>query len=204
MEWQEICGCWVLTPSRPKAILHFLGGAFVATAPQVTYARLLESLAQEDYLIVATPFINAFDHRAIADEVHWKLKRTLRYLLGNVLDQRSLPIYGIGHSMGCKLHLLIGSEYSSECAGNILISFNNFPVSRSIPFADIIAPTLGIDFTPTPKEFIILVEDQYPIQRNLLIKARDLPISSRLNFRTLLLTKRSMVPMLRRWGQSSN
>ncbi|MGJ3253883.1 MAG: DUF1350 family protein, partial [Elainellaceae cyanobacterium] len=33
MDWQEISGNWVLIPPRPTAIVHFLGGAFVATAP---------------------------------------------------------------------------------------------------------------------------------------------------------------------------
>jgi Protein of unknown function (DUF1350) len=170
MEWQEHQGCWVLIPPRPRGILHFLGGAFVATAPQLTYARLLESLAQKGYVIIATPFLNTFDHRAIAYEVHWKLERTLRYLSETILRQRSLPIYGIGHSMGCKIHLLIGSEFAPPRAGNIFISFNNFPVEKSIPFAEMIAPTLGVEFTPTPREFMDIVEDRYPVERNLLIQ----------------------------------
>lgn len=170
MEWWERHGCWLLTPPQPKGIIHFLGGAFVATAPQVTYSRLLTALAQDGFLIIATPFINTVDHRAIATEIYWKLQRTLRYLQEYELRGRDLPIYGLGHSMGCKMHLLICSEFAVQRAGNILISFNNFPVEKSIPFAEMLAPSLGVEFIPSPREFMNLVEDDYPIPRNLLIQ----------------------------------
>src|SRR3712207_8300559 len=39
---------WVLIPPRPKGIVHFLGGAFVATAPHVTYRWLLEQLGRSE------------------------------------------------------------------------------------------------------------------------------------------------------------
>ena len=61
-------GNWLLVPERPRAIIHFLGGAFVAAAPHLTYRWLLEALYQEDYAVISTPFINTFDHSAIALE----------------------------------------------------------------------------------------------------------------------------------------
>ncbi|MCZ8057546.1 MAG: DUF1350 family protein, partial [Microcystis sp. LE19-12.2C] len=42
MNWQEIAGNWVFLPRRPRGIIHFLGGAFVAAAPNITYRWLLE------------------------------------------------------------------------------------------------------------------------------------------------------------------
>ena len=69
MTWQEILGNWVLIPSRPVGLIHFLGGAFVATAPQTTYRRLLEYLASKGYAIIATPFVNTLDHKAIAQKI---------------------------------------------------------------------------------------------------------------------------------------
>jgi hypothetical protein len=42
-------------------------------------------------------------------------------------DYGNLPIYGLGHSMGCKVHLLINSLWQVERAGNIYMSFNNYP-----------------------------------------------------------------------------
>ncbi|MGL5076501.1 MAG: DUF1350 family protein, partial [Waterburya sp.] len=50
MEWQEISGNWIHLPHRDIiGIIHFLGGAFVATAPQVSYRSILEQLSQAGY-----------------------------------------------------------------------------------------------------------------------------------------------------------
>jgi hypothetical protein len=173
MIWQEIYGNCVLVPPRPIAIIHFLGGAFVATVPQVTYRSLLEQLAEQGYAIVATPFINTLDHTAIAQQVYQTFERGLAYLQTSVFRRRYLPIYGVGHSMGCKLHLLIGSLHPVERAGNILISFNNYPARRSIPFVEQfiqVSPNFAIEFTPSPEATSDLIEKQYQVRRNLLIK----------------------------------
>ncbi|MDJ0662135.1 MAG: DUF1350 family protein [Crocosphaera sp.] len=173
MEWQEISGSSVLVPRYPIAIIHFLGGAFVGTAPNFTYRYLLEELAKEGYAIIATPFVNTFDHLAIARSVLNRFENILDRLKTNTsLGQGYLPIYGIGHSMGCKLHLLIGSLFSVERAGNILISFNNYPVKKAIPFLEQIdiENYLSLEFTPSPDETKIIIEKDYQIRRNLLIK----------------------------------
>jgi Protein of unknown function (DUF1350) len=192
MEWQEIYGNWVLVPPRPIAIIHFLGGAFVATAPQVTYRALLEALAVQGYAIVATPFVNTLDHTTIAQRVMRMSNLALDHLTTEVLRQPSLPIYGVGHSMGCKLHLLIGSLFPQERAGNILISFNNYPAKRSIPmveqFSQIskftaqlasqfnsplppqFAAAFDVEFSPSPEATQQLILENYQIPRNLLVK----------------------------------
>ncbi|MDJ0843826.1 DUF1350 family protein [Crocosphaera sp.] len=173
MEWQEISGSSVLVPRHPIAIIHFLGGAFVGTAPNFTYRWLLEELAKEGYAIIATPFVNTFDHLAIARSVLNRFESILDRLKTNTsLGQGYLPIYGIGHSMGCKLHLLIGSLFSVERAGNVLISFNNYPVKKAIPFLEQIdiENYLSLEFSPSPDETKIIVEKDYQIRRNLLIK----------------------------------
>jgi hypothetical protein len=169
MQWREISSNWVLIPPRPVAVIHFLGGAFVAAAPQITYCRLLESLARQGYAIVATPFVNTFDHHAIAQEVLYAFDRALDYLWDTALRKRSLPIYGMGHSMGCKLHLLIGSSFAVERAGNILMSFNNFPARKAIPFGEPLTTALDVEFSPTPAETMYLIAKNYQIRRNLLV-----------------------------------
>jgi hypothetical protein len=134
MEWQEVHGNWILVPPRPVAIAHFLGGAFVAAAPQVTYRALLEFLAAQGFAVVATPFVNTFDHAAIAHRVMRNSNLAFDYIEHKL--KRQFAIYGVGHSMGGKLHVLIGSLFPQERAGNILISFNNYPAKRSIPMLD--------------------------------------------------------------------
>ncbi|NJK40658.1 MAG: DUF1350 family protein [Acaryochloridaceae cyanobacterium SU_2_1] len=170
MNWQEIAGNSVLIPPQPVALIHFLGGAFVATAPQATYRRLLEGLAQQGYGVIATPFFTIVDHAAIAEDVLIQFEAAIEYLQHNARLPPFLPIYGIGHSMGCKLHLLIGSLFEVQRAGNVLISFNNFPIEKAIPLAEWITPAVPIEFSPNPAQTNHLVERQYQVSRNLLVK----------------------------------
>ncbi|MGF1459605.1 MAG: DUF1350 family protein [Leptolyngbyaceae cyanobacterium] len=178
MDWREVSGNWLYMPPQPRAIIHFLGGAFVAAAPHVTYKPLLETLGRRGYVIVATPFINTFDHRAIAQEVLVTFDQALRYLESRV-TLKPLPIYGLGHSMGCKVHLLINSLYEVKRAGNILMAFNNYSARRSVPFLEQVmslTPALEalgpMEFVPSPEETLALIDRYYPIERNLLIKFR--------------------------------
>ncbi|KAL8459287.1 hypothetical protein ACS0TY_036685 [Phlomoides rotata] len=59
----------------------------------------------EGILIIVTPYAGGFDHFLIADEVQFKFERCLRYLKEIIGD---LPTFGIGHSLGSVIHLLIG------------------------------------------------------------------------------------------------
>lgn len=170
MIWQEVSGNWVLLPPRPVAIIHFLGGAFVATAPQTTYRRLLEFLGRQGYAIIATPFLNTLDHGAIAKAAHLSLEQTLSQLHSQRRLKRFLPIYGLGHSMGCKLHLLIGSLFEVNRAGNMLLSFNNFSARQAIPLMESFAFATALEFTPTPEQTNRLVLERYQVRRNLLVK----------------------------------
>lgn len=172
----------------------------MATAPQVTYRSLLEFLANQGYVIIATPFVNTLDHTTIAHRVMRLSNLALEYLQDDVIRRRALPIYGVGHSMGCKLHLLIGSLFPQERAGNILMSFNNYPARRSIPMLEQVSqfsrttsefvsqfisqftsqlstelsqftlPNFEVEFTPSPEETFQLIAEKYQVQRNLLIK----------------------------------
>lgn len=174
MSWQEIAGNWVFIPPRAKAVVHFLGGAFVAAAPQITYRHLLEKIGNAGYAVVATPFLNTFEHAEIAQTVLWSFEQTMARLQATKQLRRGyLPIYGMGHSMGCKLHLLIGSLFEVERAGNILISYNNYPARRAIPFGEQFLPLFEVEFTPSPLETSQLVAERYQIRRNLVIKFID-------------------------------
>ncbi|WP_218079943.1 DUF1350 family protein [Anthocerotibacter panamensis] len=168
MEWQEVSGNWVLTPARPKGIVHFLGGAFVAVAPHITYQRLLAPLAAIGLAIIATPYLNTFDHGAVAQDV---LERFEQAVLR--LKMIHLPVYGLGHSMGVKLHLLLGSLLGVEYHGNLFLSYNNFSARRSVPLVDQFNTFLPLEFTPTPAQSNLLVQNRYLTEHNLLIRFTD-------------------------------
>ena len=175
MSWQEVSGNWLLVPEQPRAIIHFLGGAFIAAAPHLTYRWLLENLYAEGYCIVATPFVNTFDHGAIAAEVRTTYEQALIYL-NRRFDTATVPTYGMGHSMGCKVHLLLGSLYGIQRTGNVLISFNNYPARKSIPLLEQViqfAPDFKVEFVPSPAQTLRLIYEQYPTTENLLIKFRN-------------------------------
>lgn len=173
MEWKQVEDNWVLTPAKPKGVIHFLGGAFFAAAPHVAYSRVLEQLGQNNYAIVATPFLNnTFDHRQIARDVHTSFRKVRSKLF---LDY--FPVFGLGHSMGCKIHLLVNSLYRPSRAGNIYIAYNNYSADRSIPFFKELSNTIpemsAMEFTPSPKETEELVRANYETSKNLLIKFID-------------------------------
>lgn len=106
-DWNEVEGAWVLRPKNCEvmSIVHFVGGIFVGAAPQLAYRLFLERLAEKGVLVVATPYASGFDHFLIADEVQFKFERCLRSLQESVQD---IPTFGIGHSLGSVIHLLIG------------------------------------------------------------------------------------------------
>jgi hypothetical protein len=171
MNWQEISGNWVYIPRQPRAVIHFLGGAFVAAAPHLTYRLLLEDLGKQGYATIATPFINTFDHRSIASDVYNSFEDTLELLQKqHYLPTSHLPVYGVGHSMGCKLHLLIGSMYDVKRAGNILISFNNFSARAAVPLIGQMPQEFNVEFAPDPQATLKLITEYYDVPRNLIVK----------------------------------
>ncbi|KAK4272565.1 hypothetical protein QN277_021104 [Acacia crassicarpa] len=73
-------------------------------------------------MIIATPYASGFNHYHIADEVQFKFDRYYRMLQETIQD---LPTFGVGHSLGSVVHLLIGSRYAMQRCGNVLMAFNS-------------------------------------------------------------------------------
>ena len=87
--------------------------------------------------IITAPFATGFNHLKIANEIYFKLDRCHRSIFGS----SDLPIYGMGHSMGSLMHILMATQFPVQRAGNVLMSFNNKDVLESIPFfAPFISP----------------------------------------------------------------
>ncbi|XP_010921172.1 uncharacterized protein [Elaeis guineensis] len=146
-DWNEIEGAWVLKPknAKPTSVVHFVGGIFVGAAPQLTYRFFLERLSNKGALVVATPFASGFDYFLIADDVQFKFDRCLQFLQDTVND---LPTFGIGHSLGSVIHLLIGSRYAVQRSGNVLMAFNNQKASLAIPFFSPVIVPVAQSFSP--------------------------------------------------------
>ena len=58
-DWTEVQGNWVLRPPnrRATAVVHFLGGAFVGAAPQLTYRLFLEAMAAKGIMVGCLHYI---------------------------------------------------------------------------------------------------------------------------------------------------
>jgi hypothetical protein len=167
MNWQQQGSLWTLLPERPRHLIEFIGGSYLAATPQVSYRRLLESFARQGCSVRAWSYVPGFDHQAQANQA-WKLFRTARER--QPMPGEPLPLR-LGHSLGCKLHLL-APDNGRGCSGLAALSFNNFSAERSVPLLAELAPRLGIstEFSPSPEETLRLIARDYRQPRNLLVR----------------------------------
>jgi hypothetical protein len=161
--WQQQGSLWTMTPPDPVGLVEFIGGTVLAATPQISYRRLLEALGRRGLLVQAWSYVPGFDHQAQANEA-WREFRRAR-------GAASLPVLRLGHSLGCKLHLL-APDGGRGCDGLVAMSFNNFSADRSIPLLADLAPQLGVrtEFSPSPEETLRLVGLHYRQPRNLLLR----------------------------------
>ncbi len=161
----------------PVGVVEFIGGTVLAASPQLSYRRLLEALALRGLLVRAWSYVPGFDHQAQATEA-WRCFRAARSMATarpnpGVAPSATapLPVLRLGHSLGCKLHLL-APDGGRGCRGLAAMSFNNFSADRSIPLLADLAPRLGLrtEFSPSPEETLRLVGLHYRQPRNLLIR----------------------------------
>ena len=176
--WQQQGSLWCLSPGRPNqgeaadpiGVVEFIGGTVLAASPQLSYRRLLEALAARGLAIRAWSYVPGFDHQAQATEA-WRRFRTAREASVPPGRGGTGPVLRLGHSLGCKLHLL-APDGGRGCSGLAAMSFNNFSADRSIPLLADLAPRLGLrtEFSPSPEETLRLVGLHYRQPRNLLIR----------------------------------
>ncbi|RZC85949.1 hypothetical protein C5167_026617 [Papaver somniferum] len=153
--YKRLDSCLVIPPpvgKKPRAIIKFLGGAFVGAVPEVTYSHLIELLAKEGYLVISVPYNVTFDHSEAAKEVYEKFNSCLDTILGSGIpdanltakDLINLPIFSVGHSNGALLQLLTGSYFGENIPkANAIISFNNRPASEAVPYFEQFGPLVS-------------------------------------------------------------
>tara|TARA_Y100001968_G_C19333630_1_gene705611 strand:- start:371 stop:1105 length:735 start_codon:yes stop_codon:yes gene_type:complete len=167
--WRRINQLWCNWPSKPIGLVEMIGGSYLAATPHLSYKRLLEGLSDAGFAIHAWAYIPGFDHQSQANEA-WKEMRSCK----NKLEDRigfKLKAYRIGHSLGCKLHLL-APDGGRNSHSLVSISFNNYNANRSIPLISKLASKLNVqtEFSPSPRETIKLIQERYKQPKNLIIK----------------------------------
>ena len=161
--WRQRGDIWELEPAAlERGTLEFIGGSYLAASPQLSYRRLLEALASLGWRVRAWSYVPGFDHQDQAN-LAWRRFRQLRGAEEAVLR--------LGHSLGCKLHLLApdGGRGSSAL---VALSFNNFSAERSIPLLAELGQQFNFrsEFSPSPEQTLTQVALTYRQPRNLLVR----------------------------------
>ncbi|KGN55396.1 uncharacterized protein LOC101217829 isoform X2 [Cucumis sativus] len=150
--YKQLESCLVIPPPRgrpPRAIIKFLGGAFIGAIPEVTYSYLIEFLAKEGFLIISVPYNVTFDHADAARQVFERFHVCLDTVLASGLPDEdispaqlvNLPLFSVGHSNGALLQVLTGSYFSEKIPkANAIISFNNRPATEAVPYFEQLGP----------------------------------------------------------------
>lgn len=174
MAWRQRGELWELAPEEasnasPRGLIEFIGGSYLAAKPQLSYRRLLETLARRGWRIHAWSYVPGFDHQAQANDA-WRLFRNAR---DGWSQQGSL--LRLGHSLGCKLHLL-APDGGRGCDGLTALAFNNFSAERSVPLLAELGQQFNFrsEFSPSPEETLAQVARSYRQPSNLLVRfSRD-------------------------------
>ena len=164
-QWRQRGDIWQLEPSgRPRGTVEFIGGSYLAATPQLSYRRLLEALASRGWRIRAWSYVPGFDHQDQANTA-WRRFRQLRD------GDLSEPVLRLGHSLGCKLHLL-APDGGRACNGLVALSFNNFSAERSVPLLAELGQQFNFrsEFSPSPEETLLQVARSYRQPHNLLVR----------------------------------
>jgi len=181
--WRQDGSLWTLAPERPgppAGTVEFIGGSYLAATPQISYRRLLESLAGRGWRVRAWSYVPGFDHQAQANEA-WRCFRAVR--AREPEDGEAPRPIRLGHSLGCKLHLL-APDAGRGARGLVALSFNNFSAERSVPLLAEMGQQFGFrsEFSPSPEQTLEQIASDYRQPRNLLVRFRrdDLDQSRRL------------------------
>ena len=159
-------------PSRPLGLIEIIGGSYISIKPEVTYKRLISRLLKKNYAVHSWSYIPNFDHQIQANYA-WKQFRLSRKILEKRIGLIQKTIR-LGHSLGCKLHLL-APDGGRNCNGLVAISFNNFRADKSIPMLRKISDNLNFqtEFSPSPIETLNLIKENYEQINNLLIRFKN-------------------------------
>ena len=140
---------------RPTVVLHFVGGTFFGSSPNVWYRRLLEEIVQNTQAAVIATSIpvtlwqSPLQHVRLSRQIQRQFQTAWREVLLDEYGDELLkvPVCGLGHSLGSRLLTVLATlgegpadnkrkqptwkppTYSSY----ILVSFTNYGAGAGIP-----------------------------------------------------------------------
>tara|TARA_Y100001968_G_scaffold330607_1_gene382931 strand:+ start:4380 stop:5120 length:741 start_codon:yes stop_codon:yes gene_type:complete len=188
VRWRQEDKIWCNWPTKPIGLIEVIGGSYFSASPQISYKYLLESLEQKGLAIHALSYLPSFDHQSQANEA-WRNFRNCKKKLERRVNE-NLKIIRLGHSLGCKLHLL-SPDNGRNASAFISLSFNNFNATKSIPMLSKVTSKLKFEteFSPSPTETMNLILERYLQPNNLLINFSNDRIDQSLSLFNCLKTR---------------
>lgn len=133
-DWQPVAGGSYVLSEHEGPVVHFIGGAFVGAASQLTYRYLLERLARRA-TVIATPYRLSFDYTSVCDAIDASFQEAL-----DGLDSPPSEILCVGHSCGALLQALLATRDKSR-KRHAFLSYNNKGVADAVPlFNELVIP----------------------------------------------------------------
>ena len=159
-------------PYRPVGLVEIIGGSYISIKPEVTYKKLISGFLQRNFAVHLWSYVPNFDHQLQSNQAWKQFHKSQKVLERRVgLIPKSIRL---GHSLGCKLHLL-APDGGRNCDGLVAISFNNFKAAKSIPMLREVSQRINFqtEFSPSPAETLNLIREHYEQKNNLLIKFKN-------------------------------
>ena len=168
MEW-ETCSygesgtAYVLLPplsvEKPTAIVHFVGGTFFGSSPNVWYNYFLKEIVKHTNVAVIATSIpvtvgvslsgekSPLNHVALAKKLGKQFQMAFRDVLVDEYGAKNvvnLPVCGLGHSLGSRLLVVLATLGATTAmrrknptpapySSFVLVSFTNFGAAAGIP-----------------------------------------------------------------------
>lgn len=141
--------------STPKSIILFLGGAVLGSYPHIAYSELLHRISDKtNAAVLAVPYPLGLNHFELSKSCEKLFQKAITYMDEKIYPQPSstngtidsLPVYVLGHSLGCKLHLIRMAAVKNSwenLKGIGFISFNNYGLPQSVSMAKSFASALN-------------------------------------------------------------
>ncbi|PXF40758.1 hypothetical protein BWQ96_09520 [Gracilariopsis chorda] len=146
-QWEKVRCNYILRPrtKAAKGVVHFVGGAFLGSAPHIVYQDVLETICEEGgYVIVATAYDLSFDYVGLVEGIcsNWEAVESEL-----AAEYGALPVVGLGHSAGC-VFLALGNCLFADAlprTKNVFMSFNNRRAESAIPlYAQVVQPLAAL------------------------------------------------------------
>lgn len=111
--YRKVSKSWVAQNPAPLGVVEFYGGEFFGGYPRTFYSWLLDAVYGAGYTLIVVPFQTGLDH--------WKTACALleeRDAVRAALPELdALPHFWLGHSVGCKIILLLEAATDPRTGG---------------------------------------------------------------------------------------